>query len=287
MAVMFGANHVAARVAFDHGLDVATAVAVRGLATAGVVALLVWRARVPLRLDKRQVRAMAGIGVLVALQSVALYGAVARLPVALALLVFNTFPLWTALAARVFYGERPSRAVLAAMPVILAGLALALDVSGAAAGLGAAAHWSRIGAGVALALGGAAAFGVVLALTQHEVAALDGRLRTTLTMALVGVLALVATLALGGPRWPQAAAGWWGLAALTLLYGTGITTLFTLLPRLGVVGNSPLLNVEPVAALLLAWALLGQRVAPMQVLGALVVVGAVMTLGLRRAPARR
>ena len=98
---MFGANHVAARVAFDHGLDVATAVAVRGLATAGVVALLVWRARVPLRLDKRQVRAMAGIGVLVALQSVALYGAVARLPVALALLVFNTFPLWTALAARV------------------------------------------------------------------------------------------------------------------------------------------------------------------------------------------
>ena len=38
VAFVFGANHVAARVAFDHGLDVATAVAVRSLGTAAVVA---------------------------------------------------------------------------------------------------------------------------------------------------------------------------------------------------------------------------------------------------------
>jgi drug/metabolite transporter (DMT)-like permease len=55
-----------------------------------------------------------------------------------------------------------------------------------------------------------------------------------------------------------------------------------LLPKLGVVGNSPILNVEPVAALLMAWAILGQRIAPVQWAGALLVVGAVMSLGLRR-----
>jgi drug/metabolite transporter (DMT)-like permease len=287
VAVMFSGNHVAARFAFDQGLDVATAVAVRSLVTALVVGVLVRLAGVPLRLAPRQRRAMAAIGMLVALQSLALYGAVARLPVALALLVFNTFPLWTALAAWVFYRDRPAPRVLWAMPVILLGLALALDVSGAAAGLAAGAHWSRIGGGVALAALAAAAFGGVLALTQHEVATLDGRLRTALTMALVGALALVASLALDGPQWPRAAVGWWGLAALTLLYGTAITIVFTLLPKLGVVGNSPLLNVEPVAALGLAWALLGQVVAPVQIVGALVVVGTVTTLGLRRpAPAR-
>ena len=48
------------------------------------------------------------------------------------------------------------------------------------------------------------------------------------------------------------------------------------------VGNSPILNIEPVAALLLAWALLGQRIGALQWLGALLVVGAVMGLGLRR-----
>jgi drug/metabolite transporter (DMT)-like permease len=58
--------------------------------------------------------------------------------------------------------------------------------------------------------------------------------------------------------------------------------MFTLLPRLGVVGTSPILNVEPVAAMVLAWALLGQRIAPVQVVGALVVVGTVMVLGLKK-----
>ena len=55
-----------------------------------------------------------------------------------------------------------------------------------------------------------------------------------------------------------------------------------MLPRLGVVGNSAIMNVEPVFALILAWLVLGQAVAPVQVAGALVVVGAVIWLGLRR-----
>jgi drug/metabolite transporter (DMT)-like permease len=69
---------------------------------------------------------------------------------------------------------------------------------------------------------------------------------------------------------------------LTLLYGTAFTAVFTLLPKLGAVSNSPILNVEPVAALLLAWAVLGQAVSALQFAGALIVVGAVMALGLRK-----
>ncbi len=84
-----------------------------------------------------------------------------------------------------------------------------------------------------------------------------------------------------GLHLPTAPAGWWGLAALTVLYGTAFTVMFTLLPKLGVVGSSPIMNVEPVFALVLAWLLLGQTIAPMQVAGALLVVGAVMALGMR------
>ncbi|MFM8666324.1 MAG: hypothetical protein ACKOE3_09275 [Betaproteobacteria bacterium] len=77
VAFMFGANHVAARVAFDHGLDVATAVAVRSLGTAAVVAALVpWR-EAALKLSARQRKAMALMVVLVAIQSLTLYAAVA------------------------------------------------------------------------------------------------------------------------------------------------------------------------------------------------------------------
>jgi drug/metabolite transporter (DMT)-like permease len=282
LACMFGGNHVAARFALDHGVDVATAVAVRSLATAAVVAAIVVLNRVPLALNARQRKFMPLIAVLVGIQSLCLYSAVARIPVGLALLAFNTYPLWTAAAAWALYGHRPERAVLIAMPVILLGLALALDVTGLASGLEAQAHWGRIGAGVGFALVAGATFGLVLALTQHEVADLDGRLRTAITMGIVGVLALIGTFTQGGLHWPNALAGWWGLAALTLLYGTAFTIMFTLLPRLGVVGSSPILNVEPVAALGMAWLLLGQSISAIQVAGALLVVGAVMALGLRR-----
>jgi len=282
LACMMGGNHVAARFAFDDGVDVVTAVTARSLVTALAVGALVAVYRVQTAMTLRQKGFMGLLGLLVAVQSVWLYSSVARLPVGLALLAFNTYPLWTVLWAWALYRHKPERAVLLAMPVILAGLALALDVAGAASGLGAQGQWARIGTGVAFASGAAATFGLILVITQHEVAALDGRLRSALTMATVGVLALAAALTGGGLHAPTSATGWWGLAALTLLYGTGFTVMFTVLPRLGVVGSSPILNVEPVAALLLAWPLLGQAIAPVQWAGAVTVVGTVMWLGLRR-----
>lgn len=282
IALMMGANHVAARLAFNDGVDVATAVTFRSAITAAVVTLLLVLQRTQLTLTARHRKALPVIGLLIGVQSLCLYSAVARLPVALALLAFNTYPLWTALWARLVYGHRPEPRVLRAMPVILLGLALALDVLGAASGLGAAAQWGRIGVGVAFALAAGATFGMALVVTQHEAADLDGRLRTATTMSLVALIALAGVATQGGFHLPHSAPGWWGLLMLTFLYGTAFTIMFTVLPKLGVVGNSALMNIEPIFALVLAWAILGQSIAPSQVAGGLLVVAAVFWLGLRR-----
>ncbi len=282
IAMMMGANHVAARLAFNNGVDVATAVTARSAVTAVVVGLILWWMKVPLALAPRHRLALPAMGLLVAGQSLCLYSAVARLPVALALLAFNTYPLWTALWARVFYGHRAERRVLLAMPVLLLGLAMALDVLGAASGLGAALQWGHIGVGVAFAVAAAALFGLALVLTQHEAGGLDGRLRTFSTLALVAVVVGVGAQMNGGFHWPQAAMGWGALAALTFLYGTAFTIMFTVLPRLGVVGGSVIMNIEPIFALALAWVVLGQSIALAQVAGGLLVVATVMWLGLGR-----
>ena len=283
IALMMGANHVAARVAFNNGADVATAVVFRSSVTFVVVGLIVFMQGVPLAFKAKHKRFLPGIGLLIGVQSLCLYSAVARLPVALALLAFNTYPLWMALWDRVLYGRKPERAMLIAMPVILLGLALALDVLGATSGLGASAQWSRMGAGVGFALAAAASFGVALVLTQHEAGDIDGRVRTATTMGMAALVALASGLAShGGFHLPTAPMGWAGLLALTALYGTAFTIMFTVLPKLGVVGNSAIMNVEPVFALVLAWAVLGQSIALVQILGAVVVVGAVMGLGLRK-----
>ena len=108
---------------------------------------------VRVKFNARHRKALPAIGVLVGVQSLCLYSAVARLPVALALLAFNTYPIWTAVWSAVVYRKHPEKAMLVAMPVILVGLALALDVFGAASGLGASSIT------VAAPLAGASPFG--------------------------------------------------------------------------------------------------------------------------------
>ena len=93
IALMMGANHVAARSGFDIGADMATAVVMRSSITARVVSALVLIYRVPLQLTARQRRALPVIGLLVGVQSLCPNASMARLPAALALLAFNTCSL--------------------------------------------------------------------------------------------------------------------------------------------------------------------------------------------------
>jgi drug/metabolite transporter (DMT)-like permease len=288
IAVLFASNHVAARLAFDHGTSVATAVAVRSTGTALAVLALLVLSGTPVRVPGPMALKLIAVGLALSAQSYCLYSAVARLPVALALLTFNTFPLVAAALSWLTGGERPDRATLVAMPVILGGLVLALDAFGlvsppavaqaTAAGAAAGADAGRFLAGIAYGLGASLSFGVALVLISRWLGPVDGRVRTVWTMATVALVVTVAGAASDGFALPADATGWVGLAALTVLYGAAITSLFVVLPRLGAVNNSPVLNAEPIAAMALAWAILDQRFAPLQVAGAVVVVGAIVWL---------
>jgi drug/metabolite transporter (DMT)-like permease len=283
IAVLFASNHVAARLAFDHGASVATAVAVRSAGTALAVGALLRMQRTSLALPAPTLARALAIGFALSLQSFCLYSAVARLPVALALLTFNTFPILLAALSWATGGERPAVRTLVAMPVILLGLALALDAFDVVATPPAApGDADRFAAGVAYALGASASFAVTLVLIARWLGPVDGRVRTFWTMAAVAAVVTVAAAPTGGFSWPGDATGWVGLASLTVLYGLAITSLFVVLPRLGAVNNSPVLNVEPIASMVLAWVILDQRIAALQVAGALLVVGSIVWMSTGR-----
>jgi len=277
IAVAFGANHVAARVAFDHGANVTTAVAFRSAGTALFVLGLLLANGVSLALPAATRARAALIGLMLAVQSYCLYSAVALIPVALALLAFQTFPMVLALLSWAAGAERPSRRVLLAMPVVLAGLALALEVYGGSGDV--AGRWSEIGEGVLWATGASLAFASVLFFTTKWLPAVDGRLRSFLIMSMVAAATIAGGAAAGDFRLPADNTGWIALALLVALYGTAITSMFVVLPRLGAVNNALVLNFEPIAVLAIAWVVLEQRIAPLQVLGAFIVVGAIMATG--------
>jgi drug/metabolite transporter (DMT)-like permease len=277
IATIFGGNHIAARVAFDHGSNVTTAVAFRSTGTALFVLALLLLNGISLKTSAKTFRQSILIGLLIAVQSYCLYSAVALIPVALALLVFQTFPMLLALISWIGGGERPSQRVLLAMPVALIGLALALDVWGKSGDI--AGRWGEVGAGVLWGLGASVSFATAFFLITRWLGSMDGRLRSFLFMSVVAVVTLAAGTAANAFALPADGTGWIALALLTLFYGTAITSVFVLLPRLGAVNNAAVLNFEPIAVLGLAWLILGQAVAPLQIVGAFIVVGAIVWMG--------
>jgi drug/metabolite transporter (DMT)-like permease len=277
IACVMGANHIAARIAFDHGVNVTTAVTIRSGVTALAVLGLLLIYRVPFAMPAIALRRTLGIGVLVAVQSYCLYSAVARIPVVLALLAFNIYPMLLTLVTWAGGGPRPARLALAAMVVALFGLALVLDVVGKSADI--AGRWQEIGTGVIYAFVAALAFSMVLFLQARWLKNVDGRLRSGLAMAVCAIIVGGAGAFSGSLTAPADTPGWLGLALLTALYGSGITAMFVVLPRIAITSDTGVLNIEPVAALFMGWVLLGQSLSLLQGAGALIVIGAIIVLG--------
>ena len=280
ISVVFGSNHIAARFAFEHGSNVVTAVAFRASFALLFVLVLLLANGVSFALPGATRLRGVIIGLLLLMQSYCVFSAVARIPVALALLAFNTYPIVIALTAWFIEGERPTTRAVIAMPVALAGLTLALDVGGWS-GAGAASfagRWDEIGVGVLYATGASLSFSAAMYLTTRWLKDVDGRMRTLLATGTIAVAMLVGGALTDAFALPVDSTGWIALVLVGLCYSAAVTALFVVLPRIGVVNNSAALNFEPVAVLVMGWVLLGQRMAPLQIFGALVVIGAIIAL---------
>ncbi len=255
----------------------ATGILVRAAGTALVLLFLMRIQGVSISLP-RELRSTAALaGVLVAVQSYCLYSAVALIPAALALLVFQTCPMLFVLLTWAMGKERPRPSTFAAMLVALAGLVLALDIGPGKF----AARWDELGSGVLWAFGGAVSFAFVYYINSNALKRLDGRLRTFAMTSVTAALALAGGAATSNLALPVDGTGALGLALLTVFYCVAMSSLFFVLPRLSATSTAAL-NFEPIAALVLAWIFLGQAIAPLQIAGALVTVSAIAWLGVSK-----
>lgn len=279
----FAGNHVAARVAFDDGAGVLLAILMRSGGTLIVLAGLVFWQRQTIRLAPGAWRWQLLLGLLIATQSICLYSAVARIPVALALLVANVFPILLTLLTWTLGGARPTARTAMLMGLILVGLIFVLQVperltSSDAVGP----EWVL---GVALAFCAASVFATALWITDHKLSQVRGSVRSMLTMLVVFTsanLAGASGLLPGGLSLPQSDTGWIALAVLVGLYGAGFITLFVSVPRLNMSRNAPVMNIEPLATLIMGWLVLDQMLAAGQILGGVIVIFGIVMLTYRK-----
>ena len=176
VGTMFAANHVSARLAFDNGTGLLLAVLTRsGVACLILLALVI--------VQKKRLWLPSGtwpwqlvVGLLITIQSVSLYSAVARLPVVIALLLVNTFPIQLALLSWALGGPRPSLRSCLIMGTILIGLLVVLDIPAwlsSADSMGP--EWV---AGIGFGLLAAFVFACALWVTEHRLSQVGSTLRS-------------------------------------------------------------------------------------------------------------
>ncbi|MGH8486164.1 MAG: EamA family transporter [Pseudomonas sp.] len=284
LACSFAGNHIAARIAFDHDTGLLLAMLCRsGVTLLVLLALVLWR-RESLLLTRQTWGWQLALGALIFLQSYCIYSAVARIPVALALLVVNLAPLLLTLLTWALGGPRPTRRAALLMGMILCGLALVLDVPARLASE--QAMDAQMVEGLLFGFTAAAVFACALWITEHKLSKMPGTVRSMLTLLVVffgAALAGASGLLPGGVGLPASSTGWLALACLVLLYGVAFSALFILVTRLNIARNAPVMNIEPVAGMFFGWLILDQLFNSQQVIGGLIVIGGIVLLTYRKA----
>jgi drug/metabolite transporter (DMT)-like permease len=278
-ASSFGALPVLTKVVYAGGAEPIGVLAFRfTLAGLLLLALARWRGeQLPRGRALGALALLGGVGYLG--QSLGYFFALERISAGLATLLLYVYPALVVLLSVVLLGTRPRPVAVGCVAVAVAGTALTAGPVGSAAV-----------AGVLLGLGSALAYAfyVVLAgrvLRPTGVASGTGPLATSaVVMCACGVVYDALAVATR-PSLPSTAAAWTALLAVALV-GTvlAVAAFFAALVRLGPSDTSVVSAAEPVVSVAVAALALGERLGPLQGVGGVLVLTAVVVLA-RQEPA--
>ena len=187
--------------------------------------------------------------------------------VALAVLTFYTAPIFLALLAPAFLPERLSKVALAALVPAGAGIAL---IAFADAEAVPASSWP-----IATGLGSAATFAVLVILSKRLLLSRAEPLTVAFWDCLVGALVVAPALLFADRVLPGDGREWGAVLLLGVVF-TGVGTLLyaRLLRHVSAQAAGILTFLEPVSAVLLAWALLDDPIGPVTLAGGALVLTA-------------
>jgi drug/metabolite transporter (DMT)-like permease len=288
-AACFGTLGPLSRFAGDAGVDSLTLVTWRAALGATVVGLFIGlrfvlagvRPRALRTLPVRDRWFMVAAAAANMVLNLAAFIAFERITIALTLLVFYLYPAGVALASTLWFGERLDRVRWVALAVSLGGMVLVV------AGAESLGDVDPVGVALAFVAGLAQVFYVLAA--RHGFAHVPAPQAAALTMAGAAALYLVLGAVIGTASslgTPLASRDALVPVLLAGIIGAGVPTLafITGIRRLGPSQAAILATLEPVVGVGLAAWLLGERPAPIQLVGGALVLGAAVLLQLRPGP---
>lgn len=278
-AAAFGAMGVFGKLAYEDGSTVGTLLATRFVVAALVLwAILACTGRVGrlAALTRRDVAIAFALGAVgYGAQAGCYFASLERMDASLLALVLYTFPVMVTVAAIVLKREAPS---------IRTGVALALACGGLALVLAGAAAGALDPVGTALALGAAAVYTVYILSSEGISTRMDALTLATLVCSGAAVTLSVAGVA-GGDLDPGAVTGqgWLWLTSLAVISTVGAIALFFAgLRRVGPTAAAILSTLEPVVTVLVAGAVFGESLGPVQMVGGALVLLAALVVRVPR-----
>lgn len=266
----FAANSTAAKLAYGGGTNPLTFLTLRSALATVLVLFIILITRRSLHMPLRRRLAAFGLGAILAAYSYALLAAIQFIPVALAILIFYTFPLLTAAFTWVTGRERPTVLSITALLIAFLGLGLALDIGGG----------KLNPEGIALAAFAALGITIVVILNNRLVGSEDSHPVTFHMMLSATTLCLVVILLLDDFALPQTGLGWASLGVGTAFYAAAIVTVFIAMSLAGAIPTALSMNLEPVASMTFGFLILDQILSGTQLLGAALVIAAVLSVRL-------
>jgi drug/metabolite transporter (DMT)-like permease len=272
VAASFACNTALAAFSYQHGAAPLSVLTYRTtlafLVLSGVLAISRRGAPLPVRLRL----ACLALGILVAGYSFGLLGAIAHIPVALAVLIFYLYPLFVGIGAWLTGQERMTWSRALQLLVAFAGLGLALDVGGGKLNF----------QGIALATGAALIFTVLLLINGRILQGRDSRPVSLHMLGMGAALFWVADLTAGEFPLPTTNIGMAAFVGCGLFYSFSIITMFVAVGMIGPLRVALFLNFEPVTSVMLGIVLLGQPMSALQLFGAALVIAAIVWAGLSK-----
>jgi len=268
----FGVSTVTVAMAFRDVIDINTANAVRHTAAAGLLFIFMRIRGRSIRLIPRQRFAAIGLGVPLFMTGFGYLGAIRYIPVSMAVLIFYTFPLMVALISRIVEQNPITFIKIVAILTAFLGLVLALGVD-----RGLVLDWR----GIAFALLGALGAALLITISNHALQKTDTEAMNLHAITCAAILFVTFAVAKGGSMQAIAWGGGIKVSLAGFVLAIGYLTMFAGIARIGSVKSAMLLNVEPLMTIGLAVGLLAEKLTPMQVLGAVLVTGAIFLITLR------
>lgn len=263
-AIAFAMVGVCTGLALAGGGDVLTFLTIRTLVVIALLVVYLRIAGVPLALPARERAIACGIGLIQCLNAYLIAASIAEIPVPLAILIFYLWPAITSVASWLL-GREPFRwRMLFGLAAAFVGVGLALNVEFTAAQT----------KGVALAFASAITWSLIFLLTGQCFRGRDTRPATLHMMVVAGTVFVILCVVSGTFVLPSTPSGLVAVAAMPFFFAYAMIGLFAATGSLGPSRSGFYMNFEPVASVVLAAAILGQKLAPIQLAGAALVVAA-------------